>query len=79
MSELQMMNTNDNNPYVVKCSKDIFEDVLCMVKMSGRVIDADPAAGRIKTFSLDSCLKKRLADTGASFWQEPEYAVALRR
>lgn len=67
------MNINDNHKYVVKCSQENFEDVLCMVKMCVRVIEADATTFSIKTFSLDSCLKKRLTDTGASFWQEPVY------
>jgi hypothetical protein len=68
--------TNDNNIYVVKCNKDNFEDVHCMVKMFVRVLEADPVSCCIKASALDSCLKQRLTDTGASFWQEPAYAVA---
>ena len=67
--------TNDNNIYVVKCSQENFEDVHCMVKMFVRVLEVDQATCCIKASSLDSTMKKRLTDTGASFWQEPEYAV----
>ena len=70
------MNSNDNDVYVVKCTKDNLEDVHCMLKMSARVLHVDTASCCIKTFSIDSTVKRRLTDAGASFWQEPEYAVA---
>lgn len=68
--------TNNNNIYVVKCSQENFEDVHCMVKMFVRVIEADPTTCCIKASTLDSTMKRRLTDTGASFWQEPGYALA---
>lgn len=70
------MNSNDNDIYVVKCTKDNLEDVHCMLKMSARVLHVDTANCCIKTFSIDSIMKRRLTDAGASFWQEPEYVVA---
>lgn len=70
------MNINDNNLYVVKCSKENFDDVHCMVTMFTRVVSVDAATCCIKTSALDSTLKKRLSDTGASFWPEPSYMVA---
>jgi hypothetical protein len=73
------MNSNDNNVYVVQCTKDSLEDVHCMLKMSARVIGVDSASYCIKTLSIDSTTKRRLTDVGASFWPEPEYAVAKGR
>ena len=70
------MNSNDNNVYVVQCTKDNLEDVHCMLKMFVRVLDVDFAKCSIKTLSIDSPLKRRLSDAGASFWQEPGHAVA---
>jgi len=70
------MNSNDNEVYVVKCTNDNLEDVLCMLKMSARVLHVDSVSCCIKTFSIDSIMKRRLTDAGASFWQEPEYVVA---
>ena len=70
------MNSNDNDVYVVQCTKDNLEDIHCMLKMAVRVLHVDTASCCIKTFSIDSIMKRRLADAGASFWQEPEYAVA---
>ncbi len=69
------MNDNDNNIYIVQCTKENFEDVQCMVSMFAHVLDADPVKCCIKTFTLDSTMKKRLGDAGASFWQESAYAV----
>lgn len=70
------MNSNDNNVYVVKCTKDNLEDVHCMLKMSARVLHVDAATCCIKTFSIDSTVKRRLTDAGASFWEESNHAVA---
>jgi hypothetical protein len=70
------MNDNENNVYIVQCTKDNFDDVQYMVKMFVQVVDIDPVKYCIKTISLDSIIKKRLCDAGASFWQEPSYAVA---
>lgn len=69
------MNSNDNIVYIVQCTKDNLEDIHCMLKMSVRVLDVDFANHCIKTFTIDSTMKRRLTDSGASFWQEPEYAV----
>lgn len=66
---------NDNTAYIVKCSKENFEDVHCMVQMFGRVIDVDAMNCCIKTFTLDSTMKQRLGDIGASFWQERDCGV----
>ena len=73
---VEKMSSNDNNVYVVKCTKDSLEDVHCMLKMSARVITVDTASCCIKTFSIDSTTKRRLTDVGASFWEEPNYTVA---
>jgi len=70
------MNSNDNHVYIVQCTKDNLEDIHCMLKMAVHVLDVDFANHSIKTFSIDSTTKRRLTDAGASFWQEPEYAVA---
>ena len=70
------MNSNDNNVYVVQCNKDNLEDVHCMLKMSVRVLEVDFANHCIKTFTIDSTMKRRLSDVGASYWLEPEYTVA---
>jgi len=70
------MNSNDNNVYVVQCTKDNLEDVHCMLKMSAHVIEMNTASCCIKTFSIDSTTKRRLTDAGASFWQEQECVVA---
>jgi hypothetical protein len=66
---------NDNNAYIVQCSQANFEDVKYLVQMFCRVIDIDHRNCCIKTFSLDSTIKKRLDEIGASFWPEPDYAV----
>ena len=70
------MNSNDNNVYVVQCTKDNLDDVHCMLKMSARILDIDSVTCSIKTRSIDSMTKKRLCDAGASFWQETVHAVA---
>ena len=71
------MNSNDNNNnyYVVQCTRDNLEDVHCMLKMSVHVLDVDFKSNCIKTFSIDSTTKKRLCDAGASFWQETGHAA----
>ena len=70
------MSSNDNSVYVVQCTRDNLEDVHCMLKMAVRVLDVDLANSCIKTFSLDSMMKRRLGDAGVSFWQEPAYTMA---
>ena len=72
------MNSNDNNNvYVVQCTKENLEDVHCMLKMSARVLGVDSASCCIKTLSIDSTTKRRLDDAGASFWQESDHAVMV--
>jgi hypothetical protein len=70
---------NDNDIYIVQCTKDNFEDVQCTVQMFARVIDMDREGYCIKTFSLDSMTKRRLCDMGASFWPEAEHPVIKSR
>ncbi|MCE9508375.1 MAG: hypothetical protein K8R48_08730 [Alphaproteobacteria bacterium] len=66
---------NDNNAYIVQCTQANFDDARYLVQMFCRVIDIDHKNYHIKTFSLDSTIKRRLDEIGASFWQEPDYAV----
>jgi hypothetical protein len=66
---------NDNNTYIVQCTKDNFDDARYLVQIFCRVIETDTQNYCIKTFSLDSTMKKRLDEIGASFWQEPDYAI----
>ncbi len=70
------MNSNDNQLYVVQCTKDNLEDVHCMLVMSSRVVDVDFVNHCIKTPSLDNLTKRRLSDAGASFWQETNCVIA---
>lgn len=67
---------SDNSVYVVKCRADNFEDVQCMLQIFVQVLDIDPVNFCIRTFSLDSTIKQRLGDIGASFWQEVGYSPA---
>ncbi len=69
------MNSNDNQLYVVQCTKENLEDVHCMLVMSSRVLDVDFVNHCIKTPSIDNLTKRRLSDAGASFWQETSSAV----
>lgn len=66
---------NDNNSYIVQCTRDNFDDAKYLVQMFCRVIDVDSQNYCIKTLSLDGIMKRRLDEIGASFWQEPDYAV----
>ena len=66
---------NDNNAYIVQCTRDNFDDVKYLVQVFGLVLDVDYKTYCIKTFSLDGLMKQRLDEIGASFWQEPDYAV----
>jgi hypothetical protein len=66
---------NDNNAYIVQCTQANFDDARYLVQMFCRVIDIDHKGYCIKTFSLDSTIKRRLDEIGASFWPEPDYAV----
>jgi hypothetical protein len=50
---------NDNNIYIVQCTRD----------------NIDPRSYCIKTFSLDSTMKRRLDEIGASFWEEPAHTI----
>ena len=67
-----MTTMNDNNAYIVQCTQDNFEDAKCMVQMYCRIINIDVKNYCIKTFSLDSLMKRRLDDIGVSFWEEHE-------
>lgn len=69
------MTMNDNNAYIVQCTKDNFDDAKYLVQMYCRIINIDVQNFCIKTFSLDGMMKQRLDEIGASFWQEPDYAV----
>ena len=66
---------NDNNAYIVQCNQANFDDARYLVQMFCRVIDIDHKNYNIKTFSLDSTIKRRLDEIGASFWPEPDYVV----
>jgi hypothetical protein len=66
---------NDNDAYIVQCTQANFDDARYLVQMFCRVIDIDHKNYYIKTVSLDSTIKKRLDEIGASFWLEPDYAV----
>ena len=66
---------NDNGAYIVQCTRNNFEDAKYLVQVFCRVIEIDPQNYCIKASSLDSLMKKRLDEIGASFWQEPDYAV----
>lgn len=66
---------NDNNVYIVQCTRDNFEDAKYLMQLFCHVLDMDLQNYCIKTVSLDGTMKKRLDEIGASFWQEPEYAV----
>jgi len=66
---------NDNNAYIVQCTRNNFDDAKYLVQMFCRVIEIDHKNYCIKTLSLDGLMKKRLDEIGASFWQEPDYAV----
>ena len=67
---------NDNDVYVVQCTRDIFEDVRCMIQIFSRVIDIDAAACSIRAGSLDGAMKRRLDEAGAHFWPEGLTALA---
>ena len=66
---------NDNSAYIVKCTRENFEDAKYLVQVFCQVLEIDHQNYCIKTFSLDGIMKRRLNDIGASFWEEPDYAV----
>jgi len=61
---------NDNDVYVVQCTRESFEDVCCMVQIFCRVLDIDSRACCIRATSVDGTMKRRLDEVGASFWPE---------
>ncbi len=67
---------NDNDTYIVQCTRDNFEDARYLVQVFCRVLDIDHKKLSIKTCALDGIMKQRLDDIGASFWPEPSYAAA---
>ncbi|MFH1157748.1 MAG: hypothetical protein V1721_02520 [Pseudomonadota bacterium] len=67
---------NDNNAYIVQCTRENFDEVTCLVRIFGQILDIDQTNYCIKTFSLDGSMKKRIDEVGASFWQEPDYPIA---
>jgi len=71
---------NDNSVYIIKCSDSNFDDAQYLARMFCRIIEVDNSGLCIKTHSLDSTIKQRLDEIGASFWQErAPAAVAVRR
>ncbi len=66
---------NDNNAYIVQCTHQNFEDAKYLINLFCKIIAVDSKNYCIKTFSLDSTIKKRLGEIGASFWQQPNYTV----
>ncbi len=66
---------NDNDAYIVQCNCENFDDAQYLVKVFCRILAVDTKNFSIKTCALDSTIKKRLDEIGASFWQEPEYAL----
>ena len=76
MQMTKYQNTNDNNHYIVQCTRDNFEDVKYLVQMFCQILDVDGANFCLRTFSLDGTMKQRLDEAGASFWQESTYAFA---
>ena len=61
--------------YVVQCNCQNFDDAKYLVQLFANIIDVDNSNYSIKTFSLDSIMKQRLTEIGASFWRETQYTV----
>jgi hypothetical protein len=66
---------NDNNAYIVQCNASNFEEARYIIQVFCRVLAIDEQKFCLKAGSLDSTIKQQLGDIGASFWQEPNYAV----
>lgn len=62
--------------YIVQCDGDNFQSVQNLLKIFSTVIEVDAENFTIKSGDIDGILKQKIADLGASFWQEAEYAVA---
>ena len=66
---------NDNSAYIVQCTRENFDDAKYLMQIFCQIIDIDAAACCIRILSLDATMKRRLDEIGASFWQEPGYAM----
>jgi|GEM_PF-5075802 len=62
--------------YIVQCSRDNFETIQNLLKIFTTIIEVDTDNLTIKAGDIDSILKEKIADFGASFWQEAEYDIA---
>ena len=67
------MNGNDNDAYVVQCTKDNFDDAKYLVQVFCHILEIDDGAYSIRTNALDGTMKRKLDEMGASFWQERGY------
>ncbi len=66
---------NDNNAYIVQCTRENYDEAKYLIQMFCRILAVDDKTYCIKTFSLDSTLKQRLDEMGASFWQESSCTI----
>ncbi len=67
---------NDNiNCYIVQCTRDNFDEAKYLTQLFCKILEVDLKSYCIKTTALDSTMKRRLDELGASFWEEPDYAV----
>jgi len=65
-----------HSAYIIQCAQDNFEEAKCVVQMFCKILDIDEQNFSIKTPPLDSTMKRRLDEIGASFWPESAYAAA---
>jgi hypothetical protein len=69
---------NADDTYIVQCNEENFEEARYHLQMFAHVVDIDSANCCIRTYSLDSTIKRRLGDIGASFWQETCCTIATK-
>lgn len=62
--------------YIVQGDSDNFENIRNLLNIFTDIIEVDEESFSLKTTAIDSILKQKVADLGASFWQEGEYSIS---
>lgn len=68
LSNQSSLSMNDNDAYIVQCTRENFEDAKYLLQVFCRILEVDARAFSFRTCALDSMMKRRLDEIGAGFW-----------
>ena len=67
---------NSSSYYIVQGNSENFDNIRNLLNIFTDILEVNEEAFTLKTTAIDSILKQKVADLGASFWQEDEYSIS---